>query len=109
MISCDPCNKQRRLEDTFNDIPESEPDSDEADHPLETAGTLTEKEICQVLKSKIEKLKKLYECELKLANLDLLRERGDSKNIQFHFLKQQLTGNELIVANMAKKRQSKYK
>lgn len=102
-------NKQRRLEDTFNDIPESEPDSDEADHPLETAGTLTEKEICEVLKAKIEKLKKLYECELKLANLDLLRERGDSKNIQFHFLKQQLTGNELIVANMAKKRQAKYK
>ena len=31
-------NKQRRLEDTYNDIPDSDPDSDEADHPLENAG-----------------------------------------------------------------------
>ena len=102
-------NKQRRLEDTYNDIPDSDPDSDECDHVLEKAQILSEEEICDILRVKLDALKKLYENELNIVNLDLCREeRNDSKNIQFHFLKQQLNGNELIVANMAKKKQAQF-
>ena len=78
-------------------------------YPFEK-GTLSENEIREILKVKIDKLKQLYLNELNIVNMDLLREeRNDSKNIQFHFLKQQLTGNELIVANMAKKKQAEFK
>ena len=122
--------KHRRLEDCFNDIPDSDPDSDDVDHPLEKAGYLSEREINQILAVKIKKLKELYKAELNVVNNDLIRyviyknysllvaevgqsttrlyfreERNDEKNIQFHFLKQSLVGNELLVAQMAKTKQ----
>lgn len=132
--------KHRRLEDCFNDIPDSDPDSDDVDHPLEKAGYLSKREINQILAVKIKKLKELYKAELNAVNNDLIRyiisicrsefeklrfecsqkrfwaiwdswrfyfreERNDSKNIQFHFLKQSLVGNELLVAQMAKTKQ----
>ena len=37
--------------------------------------------------------------------MNFREERNDEKNIQFHFLKQSLVGNELLVAQMAKTRQ----
>ena len=65
--------KHRRLEDCFNDIPDSDPDSDDVDHPLEKAGYLSEREINQILAVKIKKLKELYKAELNVVNNDLIR------------------------------------
>ena len=51
----------------------------------------------------MQRLKKLYKIELDRTNLDLIRaERNDAKNISYHFLKQSLTGDEVIVSQMAK-------
>ena len=65
--------KHRRLEDCFNDIPDSDPDSDDVDHPLEKAGYLSKREINQILAVKIKKLKELYKAELNAVNNDLIR------------------------------------
>ena len=87
-----------RLDECFFDIPDSEGDSDSADHPLEGSNLLSQRELAQVLQAKVERLKRLYKSELDRTNLDLIRaERNDTKNISYHFLKQSLTGNEVIV------------
>ena len=75
--------KHRRLEDCFNDIPDSDPDSDDVDHPLEKAGYLSEREINQILAVKIKKLKELYKAELNVVNNDLIRYVICKKNIVY--------------------------
>merc|ERR1711990_1099029 len=99
-------NKHRRVEDSYNDIPDSDPDSDSLDHPLENSSILTEKEINEILAVKVEKLENLYLKELKNVNNDLIEEERQSKNIHFHFFEQSKVGNELIVAQMAKAKQN---
>ena len=77
--------KHRRLEDCFNDIPDSDPDSDDVDHPLEKAGYLSKREINQILAVKIKKLKELYKAELNAVNNDLIRYTIFRKIFQKHF------------------------
>ena len=92
------CKKSVRIEDCYFDIPDSDGESSICDHPLESSNYLTKLELAQIIKSKVEKLKKLYKSELDRTNLDLIRaDRNDTKNISYHFLKQSLTGNEVIV------------
>lgn len=77
--------KHRRLEDCFNDIPDSDPDSDDVDHPLEKAGYLSKREINQILAVKIKKLKELYKAELNAVNNDLIRYTVRGKIVRKHF------------------------
>ena len=77
--------KHRRLEDCFNDIPDSDPDSDDVDHPLEKAGYLSKREINQILAVKIKKLKELYKAELNAVNNDLIRYTIFREIFQKHF------------------------
>ena len=92
--------KHRRVDDSYNDIPDSDPDSDSTDHPLENSSYLTEKEINEILAVKIQKLENLYMNELKNVNNDLIQEERQSKNIHFHFFEQSkvlfLIGNKIL-------------
>ena len=93
-----------RISEAFYDIPDSEGDSDSFEHFLQDSTVLSKRELAQVLKAKIEKQQKLYMAELNRTNMDPIRaeRNANTKNISYHFLKQSLTGNEVIVAQMAK-------